>query len=320
MKNSFSQIQSSYKLSHYLVKRMTSREIKLSSGKIKPGCSKLMIATMIYFSHISSSSGNIPLFKVSELELVLRCSKRAAYQVLSDLEERELIEVTTIDGWNGIKSVKLLNNDYSQIKDYSQNRYLNTNMPFFHYRENKGYDQFMVLSLYAMRLLIYLLYNYNQRNGYHSSFDQLCSSLGIKHRRYIHLYIQEINSLFAPHQTLIGERKDKYSRKKYGSISMSAYSPRFSPSGHYDLNQESYYLHKWKRKLYMMGLQAVKTSTLSIHQFSHRIVKIVNVFLTKQNLSLVLIEATVENILKENYSIDEQTLTDIYIKLNSLAA
>ena len=88
MEHNLSQIASSYKLNSSIVKRMTSRVIIDSHRNEHPGCSKLMIAAMIHFSHICSTKGVIERIKVSELSFVLRCNIRSAYTVLAELEKR----------------------------------------------------------------------------------------------------------------------------------------------------------------------------------------------------------------------------------------
>lgn len=323
MNDRLSEIQSNYKLNIHIVKRMVARTIKTSNGQTMPGCSKLMIAAMIHFSHICSPQGLIEQYRVKDLELVLKSSNRAAYKVLKMLEEREFIKVETLNYWTGIKRIQILGNDFSGYKanDYAKSRYLNTNYPFFNYRENQGYDEFLNLSLYAMRLLLCLLLNYSVSKEYHSSFGTLCNHICIKSRRLIHQYLREIKTLFPKEAKIFIESKNKIKRYKYGKLTIPANADILnSKSSKYTDSQDTYYSTKWKYRLLEMGLVPELITGFTLHSFSKRIGKIVTYhLLNSKKLTFKLIENTVQNIVSDNYVLDEGTLTQIDQRLRTLA-
>ena len=315
MKNQLKQIESCYKLNSKVVERMTARHVVGIDGKTYPGCSKLMIACMIHFSHICSTKGEIESIRLSSLELVLNCDKRSIYSCINALVTRGFISVDTVDAFAGIKKITIINNDFSQVNYGSGVRYLNTNYPFFNYRSNEGYESFLNLSLYATRLLICLLFNYNAATGYRTSYDNLCAKLSIKKRFRIQRYLKEI-------ETVIGNdyfktSKNEIKRYTYGSISIPSYYDNVRPEQEYYPTQDTYYTHRLKEKLISYGFDRI-TGVGLLHRFSSRLGAIVNTFLQK-NLSLELIENTAFKILTDHYILDQTTLNDIYGRLQFLS-
>jgi len=296
---------------------MTARHVKGPDGQLYPGCSKLMIACLIHFSHICSANGEIASIRLSSLELVLRCDKRSIYSCIHALEQRGFITVETIDSFAGIKKIILLDNDFSNVNyKNSSARYLNTNYPFFNYRGDKGYETFLNLSLYSMRLLIYLLYNYNSSLGYRTSYDNLCLKLSIKKRFRIQRYLKELEPLIG--ENYFQSSKNIIKRYVYGSISIRSNQYRIKPNTRYEQSQETYYTFYLKERMIQFGFDKI-TNVGTLHKFAARVGSIVNTFLQK-NLSLKLVENTVFTIITDHYILDETTLTDIYKRLLFLAA
>lgn len=291
---------------------MTSRTIITSSGDKYTGCSKLMIASMIHFSHICNTKGVITDFKTSDLTLVLRCNLKSAYNVLKALEDRELIHISDKDSFTGTRTITLIGNDFSNIRNKESHgslRYLNTNYPFFNYRQNTGYDKFLDLSLFSMRLLILLLFHYNKQNGYRVSYDTLCQQLNIKKRSYIHKYINELYS-FLP-SDIICEKSNQAKRIKYGSISIHSFNTSMMPEYAFTKSQDTYYTRFWIIKMKKAGFSSMN-ETGSLHYISNRICSIINTFLKKGRLSLSFIENSIDNLLSDHKILDEKTFTDIY--------
>ena len=240
MEHNLSQIASSYKLNSSIVKRMTSRVIIDSHRNEHPGCSKLMIAAMIHFSHICSTKGVIERIKVSELSFVLRCNIRSAYTVLAELEKREFISVETVDSWNGIKRIIIHDNDYSSVSNYSNVRYLNTNYPFFNYRESNGYVKFLNLSLFSMRLLLLLLLNYKPSYGYRVSYDTACAQLSVKKSFRVHKYMKELEDVLGPNFFVSGKSSNTR-RKKHDVIVVVKGQDALTPDKFFSTTQDTYY-------------------------------------------------------------------------------
>lgn len=312
MKKELTKIESCYKLNSKVVERMTARHVKGPDGQVYPGCSKLMIACLIHFSHICSTSGEIASIRLNSLELVLHCDKRSIYSCIHALEQRGFITVETIDAFAGIKRIKILDNDFTNVNyKNSSIRYLNTNYPFFNYRGNTGYEAFLNLSLYAMRLLIYLLYNYNSSFGYRTSYDNLCSKLSIKKRFRIQRYLKELEPIIG--ENYFHTTKNIIKRYTYGSISMRSNYYAAKPSSFYEHSQETYYTFHLKERIIRLGFDKI-TEVGTLHKFAARIGSIVNTFLQK-NISLELIENTIFTIITDHYMLDETTLADIYKRL-----
>lgn len=313
MHENLKQIQGSYKLSAKVIKRLTRRTLTDIHGNNCPGASKLMILSMIYFSHICSPSGFIPEFKISDLSLVLRCSRRSTFNLLTLLRDRGFIEFEGTP-FRGIYNINILDNDFSSITDYSGVRYLNTNREFFNSRSNNSYEIFIDISLYSMRLFLLLLLNYNQKNGYHVSFDTLCSQITVKKRALIHNYLEEIRHVIGSDFCSVVPNRIKH--LKFGSIFISKNTSSLSPEYGLSYSQDSYYNHKWKAKLLSLGI-VIDYSLGTAHYHAGRIYAIVSDFL-RLNLSLLLIENTITDILTDHGIINNFTYSDIYNKLLAL--
>lgn len=314
-------IYSSYKLHNDVVRRMVANKVTTRDGKTYPGCTTNMIAALIHFSHICSPSGYISDFRINELKDILKCSPREVYQVLKDLEEREFIKMEQSGKWTGFRHITILNNDFSKYSenDYKKNRYLNTNYDFFNYRITRGYDKFLNLSKYNMRLLIVLLHNYNYNKGYHSSYENLCNHLGIKRRGLIAKYLKEIKDLLGD-EGLISEHKNEFKRLKYGSISIRKENETLNSNKQLRDYMDTYYTYHWKTKLQKFGINTTPESGISLNFFCSRISKIVHYHLKHSStLKLDLIENIVETIITDNHILHAFVLTEIDQRLRALA-
>lgn len=300
-------LKGSYKLSADIVKKLTARELTDTCGNRTAGATKLMISTMIYFSHICSPSGFIKDLMISDLSLVLRCSKRSTFNVLLDLQVKGFISISD-NTWNGYRDIQILNNDFSS---YHENvRYLNTNRDFFDYRINEGYDKFMSLSLFAMRLFLLILLNYNNKNGYHVSHDTLCAQLRIKKRTLIHRYLTELKEIAGD---LFIEKKNPVKKIKYGSLNIHSKADILTPQYGLNNNQDSYYNYHWKTFIRKNAIE-VSPNEGSLHHQAGRLCAIVSNFMNR-HLNLELIENTIVTIITDHGIINKHTYSDIYNRL-----
>lgn len=305
-----SALRGSYKLSADVIRKLTARTLTDKEGLKTSGATKLMIGAMIYFSHICSPSGHISDFKIAELSLVLKCSNRSTFNVLKDLEDKGFISISE-NLWNGFRDIDILNNDFSSHRDNI--RYLNTNREFFDYRSNNGYDKFMSLSLFSMRLFLLILINYNEKNGYHVSHDTLCAQLKIKNRSLIHKYLTELKDIVGD---LFVERKNPIKKLKYGSINIPSKEDILIPQYGLTNNQDSYYNYHWKAIIRKNAIE-VPPEEGTIHNQAGRLCAIVSSFLEK-HLNLKLIENTIYSIITDHGILNKHTYNDIYTRLNLL--
>lgn len=310
-----SQIQGSYKLSSTIINKLTKKTIIGPDNKVYPGATKNMIITMLFFSHICSKSGYISNFRPADLALVLHCSLRSTFNIIQSLKACGLIEVSG-DNWTGIKDIKLLNNDYSSVSDYTKLRYINTNRGYFDYRSNQGYDKLLNLSLYSLRLLLLLLLNYNEKHGYHISIDTICSQMQISNRLLIPKYIFELKNVLGKEFCII--HKNKLKRQKYGSLIIKSNEDAMKPQYGLHNNQDSYYNNLWKTRFRLWDIY-IPPNCGTPHKNAGRIYAIVSNFLQK-NLSLEIIENSIASIIKVHGILNQNTYTDIYDRLISLTS
>lgn len=189
-----SMLNGSYKLSDNIIKRLTSTSIIGENKQVMPSASKFEIATMLYFSHICDASGMIRDFRTSSLEQIIGCSDRQCANIIENLRKKLFITVKG-EKWTGLKTIRIVNNDFSHIKKYTKDtKYLNTSSNFFD-RIGEWYDEFMKLSLNAMRTFILIMHNYSFQNGYRIEIKHLLQKLGIKNKYLLLDYLDEMKSL-----------------------------------------------------------------------------------------------------------------------------
>lgn len=188
----------SYKMSHKLVHKLINRRLFGNDESIQ-GASNCCINTVIYFCTICDNKGFIEDFCIKDLIGKTCGSERGAYYVLHKLEEKGFIRVDCYCK-NGYRDITVLDNDFSS---YKKERYLNLNRQIFNVTDTSqyGFCQFRELSLYAKKLLLLLLYEYDAqrgRTGYHSLQTRLARKLGLKNVKLIEEYAKEILPLCPP--------------------------------------------------------------------------------------------------------------------------
>lgn len=289
-KQELNKLKGGYKLSASVLLRMTSNRITGIDGKEYPSLSKCEIITLIYMTHICDQSGYIEYVKINELGTFLGYSERNTYHVMEGLHKKGFIELSE-NSWTGYRSVRILNNDYSAVKDYhGKNRYLNTNHIFFCRNSGEFFEKFCELSLYAMRTFLYLLFQYDAKCGYRISVDRLMNQLGIASRYLCLSYLKEIKDLIGEDFCSISESKTK--RMKYDVIYVHPGNSWLVADSQIRDEQDSYYKYKW-----IMYLRKVGLTYARVYELATRIFSIVYAKLCDENSKLTL--DCIENVVKE---------------------
>lgn len=211
----------SRKMSAKVVTDLVRRVITTKDASVN-GASNDCIKTMIYFCQINDNKGCIPNFRIKSLVGKTVVSERGAYSVLKLLESKKLIKVECKCN-NGLRDITVLNNDFTRFD--KKMGYLNLNRSFFNCNipsdvaddTYPGFSKFSALSLYAKRLLLYILLKYDASggHGYHRSIHKLSRDvLGIKNHNLIKDYIDELQPFFKHYKTLLeGFQSDLYTYK-----------------------------------------------------------------------------------------------------------
>lgn len=188
----------SYKISSRLLYKLISKHILSGDGSNIYGASNSCICTVIYLCTLCDVKGFIEDFRIQDLIGKTCASERGAYYVLSKLEEKGIIQVTC-HCKNGYRDILILDNDFSDFKK-EKTRYLNLNRSFFNVCDTSefGFSAFRGLSLFAKKLLLYSLFEYDAqrgRHGYHSYMYRLAKKIGIKNELLIKKYVEEIAAI-----------------------------------------------------------------------------------------------------------------------------
>ena len=226
----------SYKLSEYQLMRLIS--------KGEHGASSFEIDTMLYLSQICDEKGVINRFRISELKHIIGCSLRECYYVLSNLEKKGLLSVSC-ENKNGYRKLLLTNNNFSGVTDYRKNRYLNVNRCFLN-PFSPEYCYYQKLSLFAKKLLLYILYQYSTKRGYRFKFRQAAKALCIKNETLISQYLQEIKPLLIDDELITYMSKESDGRK-YDMCFIKQNSTMLMPQSGLSAFQPSFVRHQLSR-------------------------------------------------------------------------
>ena len=225
-------LRGSYKIGADLLYRLIGKT--LSCGL--PGASKYEILSVVYFSQIADASGFIEQFRTLDLCGIIGCSRREAFYLMDSLERKGYITRRQTE-FHGYYDITLVGNDFSKYD--GNKRYLNTNRVFFNH--NSEYSKlFSNLSLYAMRLGIYLLYSYNDDYGYHSSIDNLTLILGIKDRGVVANALKELSLVFGG-TSYYSVIEDLKRHRRYGYLDIHKRQILFRPQQGIGSEQPSYF-------------------------------------------------------------------------------
>lgn len=237
----------SYKISEPMLKRMIAKKIVNINGTLTESASSLELLALIYFTQISSIDGIVKDFKVSDLQPILDCSKRMTYNIIDNLIYKKFITIYG-DSWSGIKTIHILDNDFSQITNFKENRYLNTNHAIFLPTDKNTYNEFKKLSLYAKRTLLIVMFNYNYKYGYRASVDTIKDLLGIKERYKVVSYLKELAYILdeKTNESFYSVSKDTRKRLKHGNINITASNHNFVFESGIGDEQDSYFKRSWE--------------------------------------------------------------------------
>ncbi len=214
-------LNGSYKLSEKVINRILSREFLCDDDKVDT-VSNFEILTLVHFSQICDISGVIEEYRILDLEDVVGCSRRACYNIISNLENKGFISQSGAS-WNGYRRIVLLNNDFSDA-DYSSLRYVNTNYTYLnHYHSD--YSEFKKLSLYAKKALLVILLKYNNKYGYRVEINTLKEYLGVSQKSKVMGYIDELRSMFDERIFVVSSSKKE--RLKNHNLYISSKMPCF---------------------------------------------------------------------------------------------
>lgn len=217
----------SRKMSFAVVKKLVNRYLEFTDedGRKKKGASNDCIKTMVYFCQINDNHGYIPNFEIKSLVGKTVNSKRGAYSVLDLLERKRLIKIEKNTCKNGLRNITVLDNDFSNYGKNKRVGYLNLNREFFNTESLLGsedteqsYSKFCSLSLFAKKMLLYILYMYDSsgsgKNGYRKNIKKLSDILEIDNTNLIYDYVKELEPLFVTYKSLLeGFKSDIYTYK-----------------------------------------------------------------------------------------------------------
>lgn len=310
-----------YKLSANTVQRCIQRTITDIHGKSVPGCSKNEIAALLYMSHIADQSGKICDFTVSQLKNGISCSRRDSFLVLSNLEQKGFLQIHN-RCWNGYMDISLCGNDFSSISTYTKkDRYLNTNRCFFDRSDESFYKLFRGLSLYATRMLLYLLLCYNVDFGYQITYTSMAGVLGVKSRSLIHSYLKELDPLLSIccDQSFYQSIKDDRNGYRYGRIKVFHRNTMMIPDTGLRESQDSYYKRFWLTK-FQNGTYSVDGYNTTPEGFAQQLFQIASHFITEYEKTRTFIENIIDEQIQYFGVVSERTLYHIYDRLSSLCS
>lgn len=304
--NELEKLKGCYKISRAVLMRMIDKMVIGKDGKQYPSLSKCEIITMLYFTHIADASGYIEYVKINELGELLGYSERNTYHVIDNLIKKGFVE-SNGSNWTGYRSVKIIGNDYSQVKDFRKNRYLNTNYCFFD-RSAKGFfEVFSNLSLYAMRTFLYVLFHYDAMHGYRFSIDRLMDTLGIQDKYLCLSYLKELEALLGAGYYQL--RGSKTKRLKYEVVSIHPGNAGLVSEHGINKEQDSFFKHKWCLYLRRIGQHFKRDSWFASELFG-----VVYTLLRQGKILLDKMEALIKGVLLEAED-EEQAILDIKLLL-----
>lgn len=295
------------KLSKSYLYRLVKKTITCSDGIERCGASKYELLSIIYLSQIADSSGYIKQFRIKEFADVIRCSEREVYVIMENLVAKQYISAKLYNNkkWTGFRNIRLLGNDFSKVKKFTrENRYLNTFFSFFDWSD-ANMDALDKISLYALRFLLLLLFEYNYKNGCNLNTALICEQLGIENRKLLVGYLKELeDNLF--YDTFYQVKN--YKRKINNFIHIYSKNVFLMPEDKPADKQLTYYKRKWMLYLYNNKAIIYNNDKLVKHNTSYlinqtyilnRIFSFVSAYLLKGHL-LKQIEAVVENVLEDS--------------------
>lgn len=298
--NEIEKLKGCYKISRAVLMRMLDKTVVGRDGKQYLSMSKCEILTMLYFTHIADAAGYIEYVKINELGKLLGYSGRNTYHVIDNLVKKGFVE-SSGSNWTGYRSIRICENDYSKVKDFHKNRYLNTNLSFFDRSSKTFFKAFSELSLYAMRTFLHILYHYDGLNGYRFSIDRLMSVLGIQDKYLCLSYLKELEPLLGTDYYQL--RGSKTKRLKYEIAYIHPGNTALVSERGIGKEQDSFFKHKWSVYLKRIGLCFERDSWFTSELFG-----IVYTLLKQGGILLEKINALIKEVLWEAEGEDQAIL------------
>lgn len=230
-------IMGSYKISEKLMEKLISKNLETADGRTVPGVSSLELDAVIYFTTISDSSGRVEEYHPTDLADVLGCSIRATYGIIDNLVKKGIIRMEDTS-FCGVKDITVLDNDFSNVTNYTTSKYINTNKEFFNICNESFYSSYKELTLYAKRTLLIILDGYNMNYGYRVAVDTVKERLGIKNRRLVVSYINELQDILGNKCSIKPDRNRHY---KFGNIEFLKQNGYMSSNKGIEDNQDTYF-------------------------------------------------------------------------------
>lgn len=264
------ELMGSYKISDLLMQKILSRKITTADGKAVNGISSLELDAVIYFTTISDAHGHILDFHIADLATILHCTIRSTYFILHNLMRKGFIKVED-SSWYGARNITLLDNDFSDVQDYRDTHYLNTNHYLFNFSESGWYGSFKQLSLYAKKTLLLVLSGYKMEYGYRVSINALQEKLQVKNRLLIVSYLNEIKNLLG--DDLCSIAPDRNRRYKYGNAHFDKKNSFMRSDTGIEVNQDSYFKRKVRIFLQHKNIwdSSQKNSLYALNSLTHSI-------------------------------------------------
>lgn len=315
MNTELNEIYGSYKISEKLLTKIVSKEIQDSKGCIHKSVSSLELDALIYFTHISDIKGCVKEFKISELQEVIGCSVRSTYIIINNLEEKGYVTVKG-NSWTGIKSIQILDNDFSGNVDYTENLYLNTNYEYFDYNKD-SYQTYKSLSLFAKKTLLIILFKYKSKYGYRISVDTIKEYLGIKSRFKVVSYLKELEYLLGSDFYTIA--KDSRRRIKHGNITMTHHTISLLASSGIEEDQDTYFKYYWTQYLKseeIIDSKLSKSMKKTINKLLNDIYKVVYIYV-QHAVSIHDINNIIKNTIQSLRIMDMPTAQQIIVNLRA---
>jgi hypothetical protein len=225
----------SYKLSAKMLYKMIS-----SSATYKgqyAGASRYEILALIHLSHIADASGYVEKFRTREFMSATGCSRREAFQLIHSLQYKGYITLSDSD-WKCCYDIRICDNDFSSEKKGV--RYLNTNHEFFE-MGLLSHEDFRGLSHTAMRLLLFLLFNYSMGYGYHASYRSIKQALGIVKTGTLNRALSELEPLLSYKDCYYKIREDLKRGFRYGYLDLAPRNGFFQFTEGIDRGQDTFF-------------------------------------------------------------------------------
>jgi len=310
------------KLSQSYLYRLVSKRVRCLDGQYRNGASKLELLAVIYLSQIADVSGYVAQFRIKDFAQILRCSEREVYYIMENLVAKEYVQATFYENrkWTGFRDIKLIGNDFSDDTLFQKGyRYVSSFYSFFDWSD-ANMASLEKLSLYAIRILLLILFFYNFNHGCKLKREDLCELLGIKDKSLVRGYLKELEEYLF--YSKFSEIVHSGAANEY--IRVFSKNAFMTPDNKPKTGQMSYYKRKWL--LHLLNNKAVvyndpslvsrsKDYILTMNDILEKIFSLVSSYLLKGHL-LSNVERAIETVFREaGYILDLFSLSRMDLRL-----